>query len=133
MTVLRLIGQMFRFGIVGGIAFGIDFGLLVLLTSVFHIHYLVSASISFTVALVFNYFASMRFVFMHRQGVSRVREFIIFAALSILGLGINDFIMWVGVTLGIDYRLVKFAASGIVMVYNFLTRKRLFEGRAEAS
>jgi len=125
----RLIAQLVKFGLVGGTAFLIDYGLLVFLTQICHVHYLVSASISFTVALVFNYFASMRYVFHAREGVSQVRLFIVFAILSVIGLGLNDFIIWAGVQLHIDYRIAKIGASAIVMVYNFTTRKLLIEGR----
>ena len=126
----RLIAQLFKFGMVGGIAFLIDYGLLVFLTQVCHVFYLLSATISFTVALVFNFFASMRFVFRGREGVSRVTLFVVFAVLSVIGLGLNDLIIWCGVSLlHIDYRIVKFPATAIVMVYNFITRKLLIEGR----
>ena len=45
---------------VGVIAFVIDYGSLALLTEVFGVNYLVSATIPFTVSVVFNYLASMR-------------------------------------------------------------------------
>lgn len=121
--------QFIRFGVVGLIAFGIDYGLLILLTEMTGLNYLVSATISFTVSVIFNYIASMRFVFKRREGVSRVREFIIFLILSIVGLGLNDLLMWAGVSLAIDYRVVKLGATLIVMVYNFITRKLFLEER----
>ena len=126
----RLIGQAIKFGFVGVIAFGIDYGLLVLLTQIFGVNYLVSATVSFIVALVFNYVASMRFVFSRKAGVSRVREFVLFAVLAVIGLALNDLVMWAGVSIGIDYRIVKFGASAIVMVYNFITRKKLLDAPA---
>ena len=82
-----------KFGVVGAIAFVIDYGLLALLTEVFGIHYLVSATVSFTVSVIFNYLASMRFVFSHRDDMSRTREFVTFLILSAIGLGINELIM----------------------------------------
>jgi putative flippase GtrA len=113
-----------KFGVVGFVAFIIDYGLLALLTELFGVNYLVSATISFTVSVVFNYLASMRYVFTHRQGMSRRREFAIFVALSVIGLGINNACMWAGVELlGIHYLIVKIGATAIVMVWNFVTRK----------
>ena len=120
----RLIAQIMKFGVVGVIAFVIDYGLLVLLTSVCGINYLVSATISFTVSVVFNYVASMRYVFKHKEGMSKRREFVIFVVLSVIGLIINDAAMWAGTgLLGIDYRITKIVATAIVMVWNFVTRK----------
>ena len=44
----KLLAQFMKFGVVGVIAFVIDYGLLALLTELFGINYLVSATISFT-------------------------------------------------------------------------------------
>lgn len=124
-----LLGQIASFGVVGVIAFVIDYGLMVLLTEVFGVNYLLSTTISFVVSVIFNYLASMRFVFAHRDGMSRRREFVVFVALSVVGLGLNDLLMWVGQDLlGIDYRFTKIVVTGIVMVYNFVTRKLFLDG-----
>ncbi len=120
----KLIAQIMKFGVVGVIAFAIDYGLMVLLTEVFGVNYLISATISFAVSVTFNYFASMRYVFKHKEGMSKRREFIIFVVLSLIGLLINDLIMWVGTGLfGISYLITKLVATFIVMVWNFVTRK----------
>lgn len=125
----RLLEQIMKFGIVGIIAFFIDYGLMILLTELFDVDYLLSATISFTVSVVFNYLASMRYVFSHKEGMSRRREFIIFVVLSVIGLGINDALMWLGTDLiGIDYRITKIAATAVVMVWNFVTRKKFLDG-----
>ena len=67
----------------------------------------------------------MRFVFTHRDDLSRRREFAIFVVLSLIGLGLNQLIMWGGTTaLGERwYVLAKVAATGIVMLWNFFSRK----------
>lgn len=120
----KLIAQFMKFGVVGGIAFLIDYGLMVALTELCGINYLISATISFTVSVVFNYFASMRYVFQHKEGMSRRREFVIFVILSIIGLGINNILMWLGTgLLGITYLITKIFATAAVTIYNFVTRK----------
>ena len=125
----QLIAQFAKFGVVGVIAFVIDYGLVVLLTELFNVNYLISATISFTVSVIFNYVASMRYVFTHKEGLSRRREFIIFVVLSVIGLLINDALMWVGVDLfSISYLLVKIFATAVVMVWNFVTRKIFLDG-----
>ncbi len=128
----KLIAQIMKFGVVGALAFVIDYGLLALLTEAFGINYLVSATISFTVSVVFNYAASMRYVFRHKEGMSRRREFSVFVVLSIMGLGLNNVCMWAGVELlGVHYLVTKIGATFIVMVWNFVTRK-LFLDAGEA-
>jgi putative flippase GtrA len=125
----KLIAQFAKFGVVGGIAFVIDYGLMVLLTELCGVNYLLSATISFTVSVIFNYVASMRYVFSHKEGMSKRREFIIFVVLSVIGLGINDVLMWAGTgLLGVSYLITKLVATVIVSLWNFITRKIFLDG-----
>ena len=129
MGMKQLIEQFLKFGVVGTIAFLIDYGVLMLLSQAFGMDAVLSASISFVVSVVFNYVASMRFVFTRRDDLSRRREFIIFVVLSVIGLGVNDLLMWLGSSvLGVSYLIVKIVATAIVMVYNFVTRKIFLDG-----
>lgn len=127
----KLFEQIMKFGIVGVIAFIIDYGLLVLLTELFGINYLISATVSFTVSVIFNYLASMRFVFTHKEDMSKTKEFVIFVMLSVAGLLINNGLMFAGVEMlpwpewlsAHAYMIVKIFATAVVMVWNFVTRK----------
>ena len=93
-TYLReLTVQFAKFGIVGVIAFCIDYGLFLLMDYVFGVNYLVASAISFTISTVFNYMASMRYVFAGRQGQTRTQQFVIFFVLSVVGLGLNQLIL----------------------------------------
>ena len=129
----RLFSQFIKFGVVGAIATVIDFGLLIFLTEVFHINYLISATVAFTAAVIFNYLASMRYVFTHKEELSRRKEFIIFVVLSVIGLLINNGCMWLGVELfAIDYRITKVVATAIVVMWNFITRKIFLDAGSKA-
>lgn len=89
---------------------------------------MVSSLISFSVSVIFNYIASVLWVFDVDKEKSKVRNFIYFIGLSIVGLGINELIMWGGVDkLHIYYMLVKLFATAVVMVFNFITRKMFLE------
>ena len=131
----KLIEQSMKFGVVGVIAFVIDYGLMVALTELAGVNYLISATISFIVSVTFNYFASMRYVFTHKEGMSRRREFVVFVVLSVIGLLINDALMWLGTDIaGISYLITKIFATAVVMVWNFVTRKIFLDaGDAGAS
>ncbi|MDO4537838.1 MAG: GtrA family protein [Coriobacteriales bacterium] len=124
----RLIQQVLKFGVVGFLAFGVDYGVLMLLTQAFGMEPVLAAGISFIVSLVFNYLASMRFVFKHRDDMSRSREFIIFLILSAIGFGINELVIWAGTALlgrgALELTFVKVLATAIVMVWNFVSRKK---------
>lgn len=54
------------------------------------------------------------------------------AVLSVTGLLLTEMLMWVGVErLEFHYMFAKVAVTGIVMVYNFVTRKVFLEERTE--
>lgn len=130
----RLVGQFLKFGVVGVIATFIDFGVLIALHEWFGVDPVPAAAVSFLVSLVFNYLASMRFVFTHREDLSKGREFAIFLVLSAVGFVANEFVMWGGEHLfeglGVDYDggpyyvAVKVFATGVVMLWNFASRRR---------
>lgn len=126
MNLKRLVQQFLKFSVVGVIAFVIDFGVMVVLTELADLPPVVSAGVSYCVSTVFNYVASMRYVFAHKEGLSRTREFIIFVTLSVIGLGLNEAIMWLGGRLVGDewYMLTKVVATALVMFWNFFSRKR---------
>ena len=123
----KLVDQILKFGIVGGLAFLIDYGLLYILTEYLNIYYLISSVISFIVSLIFNYILSIKWVFDVTKKQT-VKEITIFVVLSVMGLGINQVVMYVGSDLlKIHYMLTKLIATAIVMVWNFVTRKIFIE------
>ena len=93
----KLIKQIMKFGVVGGSAFVIDYGIMIFLTEVFHINYLISSGISFAVSVIFNYVMSVKWVFEVEENRDKKQEFALFVVLSIIGLGINQLIMWLAV------------------------------------
>lgn len=124
----ELIAQLFKFGIVGVIAFFIDYGILWCLTEYIGLWYLLSAFISFIISVTFNYFASMKYVFVPREDMSERKQFLLFVGMSAIGLCINEAGMWLLVDLvGIYYMISKIGVTAVVMVYNFITRKLVLE------
>ena len=117
--------QFLKFAAVGIFSFVVDWLLLVILTEGFGIDYLVSTTVSFLVSVSLNYALCMKYVFEHRDDMSRKREFTIFAILSCIGLGLTDVLMFAGVTiLNIAYQAMKVIATFCVTWYNFFTRKK---------
>ncbi len=146
----NLMAQIAKFGIVGVICFFIDYliGLAVMNIIVlifgqeaFQTASVVGSVIGFAVSVVANYILSFKFVFERKEDLNRKAEFVIFLVLSIIGMGINSLLMWLGV--GPVYNAIPFLkenvgnnlmysgskvfATGVVMVYNFITRKIFLE------
>lgn len=121
----KLINQVFKFGIVGGIAFLIDYGVFALLT-VLGMHYLLAQVISFIISLAFNYWASIKWVFDAKK--QTYKEIVIFIVLSVIGLGLQELLLFIGVDkLHVHELITKLFATAVVMVYNFITRKCFIE------
>lgn len=133
MGLKGLVGQFMKFGVVGVLAFLIDYGVLMLLSQGLGWDPVPSSVVSFVVSLAFNYLASMRYVFRRREGMSRRREFAVFVVLSVIGLGINVACMWAGTALfgdgALAVTITKVVATVVVALWNFASRKRWLEAR----
>ena len=126
----KLIIQLIKFGLVGVIATLIDLAVLMLLKEFMHVDVLVASAVAFSVSVIANYILSMLFVF-ESSGNSKVKEFLVFVVLSIGGLLLNQFIMWIGTEIMTAYYLwVKAFALVFVPIYNFITRKIFLEKKA---
>lgn len=124
-----LLAQLAKFGVVGVVATVIDFGVMNLLHYALHLDILIANTAGFTISLIFNYVASMKFVFEHRDDMSRKREFVIFVVLSIIGLLLNDgIVLALNKGLSLEANIAKVAATALVMIYNFVTRKVFLDG-----
>lgn len=124
-----LLAQLAKFGVVGIVATVIDFGVMNLLHYALHLDILIANTAGFTISLIFNYIASMKFVFEHRDDMSRKREFAIFVVFSIIGLLLNDgIVLALNKGLSLEANIAKVAATALVMIYNFVTRKVFLDG-----
>ena len=123
-----LLSQLAKFGVVGIVATIIDFGIMNLLHYGAHLDILFANTAGFVVSLIFNYVASMKFVFEHKDGMSRRREFVIFSVLSAIGLGLNDLYMFIGVgLLNIGTMSMKLISTFFVTWYNYFSRRKFLD------
>lgn len=126
----KLIKQILKFGIVGGIATVIDLLTYYLFYNFLKINPLISNVIAFSVSVTYNYIASVKWVFNITKDKSKKQMFIEFIILSIIGMLLTELIIFVGTDkLKIDAMMIKIIATGVVMVFNFITRKIFLEGK----
>ena len=119
-----LSNQIIRFCIVGGITFGLDMVVLVILTDYFEVYYLISAAAGFIVGSILNYVLSIIFVFHSGRYSRRTNEFIVFIILTLLGVLLNHGVMYLGhEIILINYKVVKVVSLVIVTIFNFLIKK----------
>lgn len=118
--------QLFRYTFVGGAAFVVDFGLMVALTELCGLYYLASASLSFIAGLLVNYFISKVWVFRTSRVKQKGLEFLAFALIGVVGLGLNALLLkLITEGIGLHYTLSKIITAVLVYLYNFLARKYL--------
>ena len=112
--------------------------------SLFELASMAGSALGFTVSVIINYIMSFKFVFERKENLDRKKEFIAFIILSVIGLGLNQLIIWlcVGPIYGgiqfiqnllnydLAYTGAKVIATAIVMVYNFVTRKIFLEKKS---
>ena len=137
----NLMEQIRKFGVVGFVCFLIDFGITTGFTNFFGVHYLISKFLGFVISAVVNYILSIKFVFTKKKEMDKKKEFTVFIILSAFGLLINEVVMYVcmdgiyvnngflqeAVTREMMVSLSSIVATGIVMVYNFISRKLFLE------
>lgn len=146
----KLITQFVKFGMVGGLCFVIDYAVGIALLNLIMVFsseaYFETASVvgsagGFIVSVIVNYILSFKYVFKRKESLDKRVEFIVFLVLSVIGLLLNSLIIWLGVGpiynssgflrehvgYNLMYTGAKIAATAVVMVYNFVTRKIFLE------
>lgn len=146
----KLIEQIMKFGVVGFVCFGIDYlvGIIVLHIALlflgdgqFTLCSQIASALGFTISVIANYILSFKFVFERKEDLNRKAEAVIFLVLSLIGLGLNNLIIWVCTgpiyenvaflqklsNYSLIYTAAKVIATAIVMVYNFVSRKIFLE------
>lgn len=131
----KLFAQLIKFGAVGFLCFFIDYGIMVALVELAGFGELLSSGCSFAVSVTVNYILSITVVFDTDKDADKGKQFVVFVILSLIGLGINQIIMWAGVAwlsryMNRAYMVVKIFATAVVMVYNFISRKIFIEKKA---
>ena len=117
-----------RFVLVGGACFVLDYGLLYVLTEYVGLYYLLSAGISFSVSVFVNYWLCLACVFRGADAQTRRAKMLVFGS-SIAGLGLNQLLMWLLVDFAhIYYMIAKLIAAGIVMIWNYVLKRRAVLG-----
>jgi len=109
-----------KFGLVGFSGLFIDFGTTYVFKEWLRVQKYISNSIGFTVAASSNYFLNRVWTFRSNDPDIAV-EYTEFLVISLIGLAINNLILWLIVSrLKWNFYLAKLAAIGVVTVWNFL-------------
>lgn len=107
-------------------AFWLDFGILALLTEAAGLHYLASAAFSFLAGTTLSYVLAIVWVFDTRRFSSKTAEYALFVLVGVVGLALNEALLWLFTeALGLHYLVSKAAAATLIFGWNFGARKLL--------
>jgi len=119
---MKLPHQIIRFCVVGGLATGLQYVILVCLVHL-GLGPVLASSIGFCCSALLNYALNRRFTFEsqreHRHALPR------FALTALVGLGINGFLLWLFVVLGTPhYLLAQVGATIGTLAWNFVVNRQ---------
>ena len=118
--------QFFRYLFVGGFAAVVNIGSLYVFTEFAHLYYLVANILGFLLGLLTNYLLSKWLVFSKENDLNKITEFIIYAIIGVVGLGLDTGFVWLFTTIGIYYMIGKIISTGLVFIWNFFARKIIY-------
>ena len=128
--------EVIRFAITGGVCFLIELAALILLRDTAGLDTLVATPIAFLISVIVNYLMCIRWVFdgAGEQGNAQRAGFLI---TSVIGLALNELLMWLfRLIFGEDtvvvqvfsfavtmYMVNKTMATVLVMIWNYFTKR----------
>lgn len=115
--------KIIRYALVGGTAAGVDFIIFLVFAKLLGFSYLWIGAIGFVAATAVNYALSTQHVFTAGVRFCREMEIALVFAVSAVGLGLNQLILYFGIgKLGTEMLLTKLFATGSVFFWNYTVR-----------
>ncbi len=108
----------------GSLTFAVDFVVLLTLTEMAGINYLWSNLVAVSIGIVVSYLLCVHWVFQNRRYNQVVFEFPLFVMTCVVGLVLNELLMWAFVEgVEIHYLVAKVAVTLVVFIVNFCLKK----------
>lgn len=126
----KLLIKIFKFVIVGGIATIISGIVFFICDHFFKMSVLLSNTIAFIISVIYNFWASCKYVFEVDKEKNRIRIFTEFIIFALLGYFITQILLWLMADLLKWNHMIAWVISTIiVMIFNFITRQLFLEKR----
>ncbi|MDH3998428.1 MAG: GtrA family protein [Desulfuromonadales bacterium] len=114
----------FRYALIGGVCTVADLSLFLFLTKWLQLHYLAAGTVSFSLAVVLNYYLCINFLFTSGIRFTKSIELVSFFAISLTGLLIHHLFLYLSVErFDFDLLISKVIATAGVFFWNYLSRK----------
>lgn len=127
-----LSGQMVRYVLSGGLAFCVDFALMVALREWGGVREAVAASAGNFVGLIITYTLSVVWIFDRRRFSNVYVEFGLFFLIGLSGTALTYLLMWFLTDgCGLYYMIAKLVTVAMVTLWNFAAKKLLLFSRPD--
>ncbi len=118
-SMKNLFFKFIQFSLVGLLGMVIDFGITAFCKEILKWQKYVANSCGFTLAVCSNYLLNRYWTF-KSSNASLSQEFLSFLAISIIGLFINNLVIWLCIQKGkISFYFAKVIAIGVTVMWNF--------------
>ena len=108
----------------GSLTFLTDFLVLLVLTEFTGVNYLWSNLVGVCVGIVMSYVLCVKWVFLDRRYNQISLEFPVFVVTCLVGLLINQLMLWGAVEFGgVHYLVSKVGITAVIFVFNFFFKK----------
>jgi putative flippase GtrA len=127
--VRRVLPELIKFGVVGGVGSVIDLGGAAVLHSKYHVGPMESKAVSVTAATVFTYLGSRFWTFKDRENQSMGREAVLFIVLNVAGLVIAEavlgFVTYImGLRGSLEYNAASLLGTGLGTIFRFYAYRK---------
>lgn len=124
----KLMIKIVKFVIVGGIATLISGIIFFLCDHFLKTSVLISNTIAFIISVIYNFWASCKYVFEVDKNKKKARIFTEFIVFALLGYFLTELLLWLMADiLKWNHMLAWLIATIIVMIFNFVTRQIFLE------
>lgn len=127
-TIEHFVKGILKFAVTSGIATLIDYTLFIILSN-FFFDPIISNVISYSCAMLANFFLQRRFIFQLNRKISTT--FALSATFSLIGIGISTLLIYLLVQIPFLFNyplLAKIITTGIIFFYNYFTKRFAFQG-----
>jgi putative flippase GtrA len=113
-----------KYFLTGATAAAVDFALFFALVKLVNWPWYIAGTISFIAATLVNYFISIRHVFESGIRFRKRDEIALTFLISLIGLGINQLVLFLLIRQGTILLLAKVCATAVVFLWNYIARHR---------
>lgn len=117
---MNLVTKFLKFGIVGFIGLLIDFSITWLLKEKLKVNKFIANGTGFAIAASVNYIINRVWTFQSSNPDVKT-EYFSFIIVSVIGLGINSFVLWFFIKkFKMNFYVAKLLAIGVTTIWNFV-------------